>query len=232
MVTGHPKMDSISTQEGAHAPIIGNGRRVILWCPHFSIEAGGWSTFEVLSQPILAYFEAEPEGLSLLIRPHPLFFGRMQEITGVGDQTGETFRRRVERAAYIELDESEQYVAAFDRSAALMADAGSFLLEYLPTGKPILYLENPAGPGLNESADFVQSYYQASDFEGVKRFLDMVRREADPRREERLARVDALLHRTDGLVGAHIASHIAEQLAQDSPSRSHALGADTEGEHT
>jgi hypothetical protein len=231
VVTGHPKLDSIATHRGAREPIAGNGRRVILWCPHFSIEAGGWSTFEAISQPILAYFEAEPEGVSLLIRPHPLFFGRMQEVAGVGDQPGETFRRRVERAAYIELDESEQYAAAFERSAALMADAGSFLLEYLPTGKPILYLENPAGPGLNESADFVQSYYQASDFEGVKRFLDMVRREEDPRREERLARVGALLHRTDGLVGAHIASHIAEQLAQDSPSRSHDLGVDTEGAH-
>lgn len=231
LVTGHPKLDSIATHNGAAAPIAGNERRVILWCPHFSVEAGGWSTFEAISQPILAYFEAAPEGISLLIRPHPLFFGRMEEVSGVGRSTGESFRRRVERAAYVEMDESEQYIAAFERSDALMADAGSFLLEYLPTGKPILYLDNPDGPGLNESADFVQSYYQASNFEGVKRFIDMVHRGEDPRRGERLARVGALLHRTDGLVGAHIASHIAEQLAQDSPSRSSGLGADAKGAH-
>jgi hypothetical protein len=216
VVTGHPKIDNIVTR---CRPSVGakqrkDARKTVLWCPHFSLEAGGWSTFMALYDGILGFFEQQPADLSLVVRPHPLFFGRLQEIAAVADVTEQELRRRFHQPPWIALDEKEDYSEAFLASDALMTDAGSFLLEYLPTEKPILYLHNPEGPGLNESAAFVDSYYRASGFAAVRDFVEMVRHGDDSRRGDRLSRMQELLHRTDGSVGTQIVTHIAEQWRQ------------------
>ena len=85
-----------------------------------------------------------------------------------------------------------------------MADAGSFLLEYLPTTKPILYLKDPDGPGLNKSGAFTSQYYRAGNFDEIRRFISMVTEGEDPGREERLRLVSEELVRIDGQIGKSI----------------------------
>jgi hypothetical protein len=217
VVTGHPKVDRIVThcrspKDASSQPEGGGGLKTVLWCPHFTVEPGGWSTFVKLSESILSYFESEPEGLRLIVRPHPLFFGRLKEVMADASAVEETLRRRFDRNPHMILDEGEEYASSFLESDALMTDAGSFLLEYLPTEKPILYLHNSDGPGLNESGDFVEFYYQAMNFPDVTNFLKMVRAGADPKREARIEQTKRLLHCTDGSVGAHIATLIVENF--------------------
>ena len=216
VVTGHPKIDHIV----AHCAPSGSGRarlrkinqKNILWCPHFTLERGGWSTFMKLFNPILEFFETKPEDLTLTVRPHPLFFGRLNELDGGSSVTEYELRQRLHQPPHITLDESEQYASSFLMSDALMADAGSFLLEYLPTEKPILYLDNADGPGLNESGGFVTAYYQTSDYSGVQNFFEMIRRGEDPKREDRISQIHFLLYRLDGTVGAQIVEHIVAAL--------------------
>ncbi len=213
VVTGHPKIDNIVTRCGPlkRPPPSDGARKTVLWCPHFSVEGGGWSTFMALHEAILGFFESRPPDLRLIVRPHPLFFGRLAEISADGGLTESRLRQRFRQPPWIDFDEAEDYGDVFLQSDALMTDAGSFLLEYLPTEKPILYLHNPDGPGLNESATFVDAYDRASEFAAVTDFLEKVRRGEDARREERLSRIQELLHRVDGTVGQHIVAHIAAQ---------------------
>ncbi len=68
-VTGHPKFDqadySVETSTDS------NKRKVFLWTPHFSLEQGGWSTFDKFSETILS--SAKSNDFDLIIRPHPSF---------------------------------------------------------------------------------------------------------------------------------------------------------------
>lgn len=221
MVTGHPKIDNIVARclpAAVSQQSRGKDeRKRILWCPHFTVEKGGWATFMALYDSILSFFEQQPSDLCLIVRPHPLFFGRLNEVAAQAPVTEAQLRQRLGQAPWIVFDETEDYSAAFQSSDALMTDAGSFLLEYLPTEKPILYLHNPDGPGLNESAGFVDAYYRASDFSAVRDFFEMVRQGDDPGREERLSLIPSLLHRTDGTVGVQIANHIAQEWERGLP---------------
>jgi len=211
IVSGHPKMDRIVAQrmQRLDGPVAAErDGRVVLWCPHFSVGGKGWSTYDKLVDPILSYFKAHPN-MTLIVRPHPLFFPTLRA-QGLLDEGGEAALRQRLSEGNIRLDEAESYIPSFDASDALMADAGSFLLEYLPTGKPILYLENPYGPGLNETGSFVSNYYQARDKEGVTIFLDMVSKGHDPKRDKRIALLKEQFFRLDGGVGRSIKDHVVE----------------------
>ena len=71
------------------------------------------------------------------------------------------------------IDERPDHRHAFAASCAMMSDTGSFLMEYLVTGKPVLYLVNPHGLGLNEEGEAVVRYYErAEDAKGVAAFLE------------------------------------------------------------
>jgi hypothetical protein len=75
----------------------------------------------------------------------------------------------------IVLDEQADHLPAFACSHAMMSDPGSFLFEYLATGKPLLPLINEEGEPLNEEASaLIAECGSASNFESVKHFIATV----------------------------------------------------------
>ncbi|MGL5969575.1 MAG: methyltransferase domain-containing protein [Kluyvera sp.] len=182
-VTGHPKFDSVKHWL---KPDEQEGRKVLLWTPHFQEgDNKGWSTFNLYCDTMLYIAMTYP--VSLIVRPHPLFIGRLKAFGGA---VVENFARLIEYAKVSEnitLDFDASYDASFARADALMADAGSFLLEYLPTQKPILYLTHESCLGLNKSASFIhQSYYVARHEQDIDDFVNMVLAGEDPKKNRRL----------------------------------------------
>lgn len=181
-VTGHPKFDSVNHWVKSDE----EERKVLLWTPHFvEGERKGWSTFNFYCDTMLYIAMTYP--ITLIIRPHPLFIGRLQVCGGAAI---EKFTRLLEYAKVsdnIQLDFDASYDASFSRADALLADAGSFLLEFLPTKKPILYLTHENCLGLNKSAKFVyQSYYVARCEEDIDKFVSMLMAGDDPKKDKRL----------------------------------------------
>ena len=182
-VTGHPKFDSVSLWQKPVEEI----RKVLLWTPHFQEgDNKGWSTFNLYCDTMLYIAMTYP--VSLIVRPHPLFIGRLKAFGGVAV---EKFSRLIEYAKAsdnITLDLDASYDASFSRADALLADAGSFLLEYLPTQKPILYLTHESCLGLNKSASFIyQSYYVARNEQDIDDFVNMLLAGEDTKKVRRLA---------------------------------------------
>ncbi len=133
---------------------------------------------------------------------------------GILTEAQETqFRVRLSECPNIILDENPSYIDSFLLSDALMTDAGSFLLEYLPTENPILYLENPNGPGLNEEGCIVDSYYTANKINDIDKFLTMIEKGEDPLRSDRLSRINEFLYKIDGMSGKRIKEHVLNELA-------------------
>lgn len=211
VVTGHPKFDpppsKATIQDVALSAKI-KGRKVVLWTPHFSVtDVPTWSTYKLYNETIFDTF-AKRYDLFLLLRPHPLFYKSMRD-NGHWDDTGEaSFRHMIAASDNMWLDDSVDYQAAFRYSDALMTDVGSFLLEYLPTDKPILYLHLPDGLGMNDDGALTEYLYEARQQQDIPEFVDMLAGGEDPRRDER-CRI-----KSDFIFGLNksAAQHICDEL--------------------
>ena len=80
------------------------------------------------------------------------------------------------------------YLEYFETSDAMIMDSGSFLGEYLYTGKPMLYLTRPEQTFNENGWKLVNSYYRApgEDYYAIERFIiDVVLGNEDPMNEQR-----------------------------------------------
>ncbi len=221
VVTGHPKFDlQHKTQDNVDLTFTSKlknkigSRKVILWTPHFSVgKPASWSTFELFNSEILEIFSQHQHELFLLIRPHPLFFKTMQSknIWTSDDET--KFRTMIQLSDHIALDEQESYHQAFALADALMADVGSFLLEFLPSSKPILYLKHPEGLGLIDEEEQLKGYYVAQNSNEIKHFIQIILQGLDPLGSLRKDNISHLLFGLDGKAGQRVAEHIASALS-------------------
>lgn len=180
-VTGHPKFDTYRNyqnmcleRKALHTP-------VLLWTPHFYEEGRkGWSTFKVYCMAMI--YMAINYPIKLIIRPHPLFMGRLKIFNGEAVEMFKTLINYAKTYENITFDMNPSYQDSFLKADALLADAGSFLLEFLPSKKPILYLTHPECFGLNESAKFIyESHYVASDEQDIDDFVKMLLVNEDPK---------------------------------------------------
>lgn len=209
VVTGHPKFDT------AEAPASDStwagklqGLTILLWTPHFTVEdPPTWSTYRLYHDAILSTVDRLP-GLALLIRPHPLFFQSMRQSSARGLDEERELRDHIDRHPRMALDTNANHHAAFAHSSALMTDVGSFLLEYLPTGKPLLYLHHPEGLGMNGDGELVSHLDGAQSTDDVAAFIERTAEGLDPMRAARLAAMPEFLH---GLKH-HIGQDICEKV--------------------
>lgn len=160
-VTGHPKFDHYQqrflTKEKQPETV-----KTFLWTPHFVLPGEGkmYTTFNLYSSAFLLLIQRDD--IHLIIRPHPLLSQWIGEASLLARRN---YQQLVEAAQYrsnVEWDTGHDYCATFARSDALIADAGSFLLEYLPSKKPILYLTHESCHGLNRTADFIYDTYDVA----------------------------------------------------------------------
>ena len=219
-VTGHPRMDLSRNLDRfeVDADLVGRvgGRKAVLWNAHFSFGQNMWSSLDRLFDAIIEAFAARPE-LVLIFRPHPMLWPRMIQ-TGLFDAAGlARFRAELEAMGVI-IDDRIDHRHAFAISSALMSDPGSFLMEYLPTGKPILYLKNPDGLGLNEEGEALLTVLESAESgEAVAAFLDRVISGEDPGRGQRIAAVDTFFAGMDGEAGRRAARVIGNLMSIHCP---------------
>ncbi|MDC0598490.1 methyltransferase domain-containing protein [Gammaproteobacteria bacterium] len=222
VVTGHPKFDRLvkelkisNTSELSRAK---KDRFAVLWNPHFSVEKGlEYSTFVKWKDLLLKEFKKRPD-LYLILRPHPLLFSQVVQSGQLAQNEVDEFKLLIQKSDNMTLDESSDPVDAFVASDCMISDASSFLLEYLVTEKPILYLINSDGPGLNDDGNIADYYYVASDAPDIIKFLDMVGQEEDPLKKSRISQINEFIYKPDGHTSERILNHIASAFGSlDSP---------------
>jgi len=175
-VTGHPKFDYYNERYNNPSCKVERDKvKTLLWTTHFVLpgDVKMYTTFNLYCDAFIKLMMRDD--IHLIIRPHPLF---KQWIGGASQKAQENYERLVAITATrdnVTWDFEPDYKASFSQSDALIADAGSFLLEYLPSGKPILYLTHETCHGLNKTADFIYTSYDVAWEEGdIHRFVDNV----------------------------------------------------------
>jgi hypothetical protein len=159
------------------------GRFKILYCPHHSV--GLWSTFDRNSE-VVRDFVVHDESVCLVFRPHPGLPIKL-EADGVIGQDDLRRRFTSDRMLY---NGSIPYYGMFHWSDIMVTDASSFLIQFAPTKKPIVFLDNSRnGRGIDETIrpEIMKSYYVAQDVAELVETLSLLQSGADPKRPERLA---------------------------------------------
>jgi len=176
-VTGHPKAE-FDREQGIRPHLVAEkkarGRQVILWSPHFTVlTRRKWSSFLDHHEAIVRLIDDRPD-LFLLVRPHPFLRTNLAKLEGWGHQRMSEWFAAIDARENAHVDTETDYRPAFQISSALLGDAGSFLVEYLLTGKPICYLTGQNDIGLTEEVRSLDCYYPGATDIDIAGFLDRV----------------------------------------------------------
>jgi len=217
VVSGHPMVDAVLARARSDADpmlreFVGD-RRSILWNPHYGEykDQRDFSTFLRWKDLLLSLFAGRRDRV-LILRPHPMLFNHLLAEELMTQREIEAFRMRFQGAANMIIDERADFTHAMAVSDALMSDASSFLTLYGVTGKPILYLPNPSGPGLNEEGEIVHLYYSGETEDAIRSFVQMVGNGEDAMRTRRVVGIEKFVSMPKEGAGMFIKNHIMDAL--------------------
>ena len=190
VVTGYAKIDGLKKYTETKR----NRKRIII-APHHSVhEVGLCSRFLAYSDFFLRLPGMFP-GIDFVFRPHPNLFPtlRLPEFWGY-EKTNEYIQNLLVNPN-ASFDETAEYYDLFVNSDGIIHDCGSFLPEYMITGKPCCYMlknDDTAKKYFNSFGRECLKYcYQAFNEEDIIKFIrDVVIDGKDTMRQERKKFVD------------------------------------------
>lgn len=184
---GHTSFDNYCAKKTKH-----NGEYVI-YAPHFSFPYNGKTnletlgTFEWNGREMLEYAKVHKE-IKWAWKPHPALRWQLE---AKGFMTHEEVDKYY--AAWEQIGEAKydgDYIELFEKSRAMITDCGSFLLEYAPTGMPIIR-PLAANFSLTPSASaqkIFATYYTAHNWDELHSVIDdVIINQNDSNRDARLA---------------------------------------------
>ena len=164
----------------------GNRKRII-YAPHHTInnEEVNRSTFLVFGEFMLQMAEKYKDQVQWAFKPHPLLRNKLEKKWGK-ERTEAYYDKwsNLENSQY----EQGEYLGLFKYSDAMIHDCGSFILEYLYTQKPVMYLIQDRGLGeeVNEQTRRAfDVHYHGGGFREVESFIEMVIKGEDGMKEVR-----------------------------------------------
>ena len=142
VVSGYVKMDRLAPFLVRSRPA-GRRKRVLI-APHHSVE-GGLNDKLALSNFLryADYFRELPRRhpeIDFLFRPHPFLFTALRESRFWGDAKVDAWIAGVKAEPNVVWIDAGDYFPAFGAADAIVQDCGSWLMEWMYTGKPCCYL--------------------------------------------------------------------------------------------
>lgn len=160
-----------------------NVQKTVIWTPRWSEDRSmGGSNFFTFKDQMIAYF-SKLQDTRFIFRPHPLTFSHFVSIGRMTDKDVEEYLANYQTENMI-YDADPDYAEKFWASDVLVTDFSSVLVEYLLTGKPVIYCD--LGAEFDDgSKSLLDAMYIAKSWEDVKEYLDMLLAGEDPLQDKR-----------------------------------------------
>ena len=217
--SGFPKFDGVVSGEGLESdawprPREKSGFRV-LWTPRWTLDPKlGGSSFLKYREEMIRWAEEDAD-VDLLFRPHPLALETYVREGILTREEEERYLLRYEQCGNAAVDRKSTYYDTMWSSDALITDVSSMLMDYMFTGRPILYCPTPAGNTTSEDprmaiASMLEGMYIVHDMSEIHGTVAELRAGQDPKKEIR-ARLAAEMRRS-GHIGADIVGLLKEDF--------------------
>jgi len=226
VVSGYPKLDWYRNDrriEGDRLwPVtIGKPMKRVVWAPHWSIPLRGarkhWLNFSTFHRNHLYFLEAmknTQSSINWLFKPHPALASRVVRSGLMSNFEFQCYMDEMLSLPNVIQCRESEYLDYFATSDALITCSVSFLSEYLPTGKPILRLDNPDNVRFNEFGDrLIEHLYRAQSVAEIDAFLQtVVLNGHDPLLEARLQTLREVLYFPKHHIGGWIKDYLKVEL--------------------
>lgn len=199
-VTGDPQMDLFAApaQKDPWKPL--DGRKRVIWAPHFSIVDEGLlhrDSFTWLSECMLRLAAQYQDRIQFVFKPHPRLMSELYAHPAWGKEKADAYYKAWKEGANTQLVTGE-YLDLFKTSDAMIHDSGSFSVEYPFTGKPVLFTTRDLDRSLTGQNELgcaaIRAHYPGGSEADIAAFLDdVVLGGKDPMKAERAAFVDKYL---------------------------------------
>lgn len=163
----------------------------IIWAPHHTIDDNksflSFSSFLTYADFMIELVKKFENEIQIAFKPHPLLYDRLVA-NAWGDEKTKIYFNNWKELKNGQLVEDD-YTDLFLTSDALMHDSGSFLIEYLYTGKPVLHLnrDKDISDRLNEFGKLAfDHHYHAKTESDIIDFINNILSQKDEKKAERL----------------------------------------------
>lgn len=164
-------------------------RKRIIYAPHHTInhEIVNRSTFLQYADFMLEMAEKYNDKVQWAFKPHPVLRKKLMKLWGV-ERTDAYYER------WATMDNSQletgEYMGLFKYSDAMIHDCGSFMIEYLYTLAPVMYLDNT--DHLDECTNqqtrlAYELHYKGRSKYDIEKFIQDVIADRDDRKKERIS---------------------------------------------
>lgn len=226
VVTGYPKLDvylSDNTIEDANtmwkfSTTDSPYRKRILWTPHWIVdEKTKYTLFAEYIEFFIDYLKRNTESIEIILKPHPLLF---ETLIKTGVYTEEELHLLLERFQSLpngSLHTGGNYFPLFFSSDGMINSSISFLAEYLPTKKPMLFMPNINDLGINEFGERIRNHhYMGYSTKDIEDFITQVVIEGnDPMYEQREEAIQNVLYMPQEGAGTLIAKEVERSIHND-----------------
>lgn len=180
VVTGYPIYDEYDSAKG-DVSIWKNADhkyKRIIWAPHHTVEGHDgllkFSTFLENADLILQLTEEYKDKVQFALKPHPQLKAVLYHHPQWGKEKTDAYYQRWAKGENTTLVNGA-YIELFKSSDAMIHDCGSFIVEYLYTKKPVMYL----GHNREKQSNIIgkkayNCHYHGTTIEDIKKFLEVV----------------------------------------------------------
>lgn len=164
----------------------GNCKRII-FAPHHTIfsDLYTYATFFEYCDFMLELVNKYKDSVQWAFKPHPLLKAKLYKVWGA--EKTDVYYSKWEKFDNTQIAEGE-YMGLFKYSDALIHDCGSFKLEYLYTGNPVLYLSKSDQefdyPNW-QTQESLRLHYRASTKDDIEKFVKNVINGVDSLKQDR-----------------------------------------------
>lgn len=192
LVTGLPVMDELLTPKEDLMDVWPerDGKKRIIYAPHHTVadlhvKGIGYSTFLDYCEFMLEMRDKYRDKVYFVFKPHPSLRNKLYEYWGA--EKTEAYYSRWENPGVSHIEEGK-YLSLFKHSDAMIHDCGSFTIEYLYTGLPVMYLvrgESHTDNMIPYAKEAFDLHYKGFTRGNIEQFIKDVIAGKDPRAEER-----------------------------------------------
>ncbi|MGG4195265.1 CDP-Glycerol:Poly(glycerophosphate) glycerophosphotransferase [Paenibacillus sp. cl6col] len=219
MNLGSPKLDAmiIAKSEQKEIPFyweqVIKGKHVILFNTGIADLLSVDTWFEQTEQVLNSFMDYEQ--CAFIWRPHPLTEITIKTMRPHLWATFEKLVSKLKRSPNIIIDNSSDIYPAVTVSDGIISDYSSVMLQYIITGKPVLGLlsEDMSKQDRYYYSDYLGCYFVNQDVT-VSQFVDMVERNEDLKKEDRVSRFKKSISNADGTCGKKIHHSIKSEVMQ------------------